>query len=151
MTLYLVIKKGGIVPGMAELEGYCGQARWIFADAGDEPKNFDDGYYPKVFKVIGPVAEPQNPSSFISALIEWTVYSYNKGWISSYDVYQGLMDKLSAVMGQILQGKEKYHTAVNILGAFQNLLDAQRGKAITEQCYQMLYVDAEILIKRLKS
>ncbi|NPV01251.1 MAG: hypothetical protein HPY53_07705 [Brevinematales bacterium] len=134
---------------MADLEGYCGQAHWVFVDS-PPPPNFDDGYHPKVFKVIGPVAEPQNPSSFISTLIEWTVYSYEKGWISSYDVYQGLMDKLSAAMGQILQGKEKYHTAVNILGAFQNLLNAQRGKAVTEQCYQMLFVDAEILIKRLK-
>ncbi|NPV01444.1 MAG: hypothetical protein HPY53_08690 [Brevinematales bacterium] len=71
-------------------------------------------------------------------------------WISKLDVYQGLMDKLNAAKQQILQGQSKYHTAWNILEAYKHLLIAQRWKAITEPCFQMLYFNADLLISKLK-
>jgi len=86
----------------------------------------------------------------IDKVIEWTVWSYERGWITSADVYTGLMDKLNATKENINKGFFHYHTAVNILGAFKHLLDAQRGKAIIEECYQMLLIDADALIGMLK-
>ena len=103
----------------------------------------------KTIYTIGPVPKPQNQTSMIDHLIATTTGAYREGWISKADVYQGLMDKLVAAKENILKGRRNYHTARNIIGAFKHLLDAQRGKAIDEPCYQMLYINADEMIKML--
>jgi hypothetical protein len=137
------------IVGVAELNGFCNAAKWIWENAEDAPPDFDTGNYPKTFTVPGPVPKPQNQTSMIDHLIATTTGAYNEGWISKADVYQGLMDKLAAAKENILKGRRNYHTARNIIGAFKHLLDAQRGKAIDEACYQMLYINADEMIKML--
>ncbi len=66
---------------------------------------------------------------------------YAEGKISSKDVYQGLMDKLNAAA----KAKDTA-TRNNILRAFINMVNAQKGKAITNRCGKALIADAQWLM-----
>ncbi|OHD62556.1 MAG: hypothetical protein A2014_00355 [Spirochaetes bacterium GWF1_49_6] len=152
--LLISIKVSGkqTIPGIINLEGYCNAAHWVFNTKKDgyPDKTYDTGVHPKIFKVVGPMLKPAGNTGMIDKLIELTTGSYDLQWISKMDVYLGLMDKLNAAKQQILQGQSKYHTAWNILEAYKHLLNAQRWKAITEPCFQMLYFNADLLISKLK-
>ncbi len=149
----IIITKGELtMPGVLEVEGRRIRARWVF-EYDEPPPDFDYGMRGKKFTVIGPVVKPlpsKGPLGYIEKLIEITTQAFNMGWISKYDVYQGLMDKLEGARENIRKGRWHYHTAINIMGAFKNLLEAQRGKGIEEQCYRMLYYDADELIRMLR-
>lgn len=150
----IIITKGELtMPGVLEVEGCRVRASWLFEDAGDVPPDFEYGMEGKKFTVVGPVAKPpfsKGPLGYIEKLIEITTSAFNLGWINRYEVYQGLMDKLEAARENIKKGKPYYHTAANIMGAFKNQLEAQRGKGIEEQCFRMLNYDADELIGMLK-
>jgi hypothetical protein len=151
VEIELLLKGENIIPGVAKLRGKREWAQWVFDSFAGRypPADFKSGNVSKTFTVPGPVPKPQNQTSMIDHLIATTTGAYNEGWISKADVYQGLMDKLVAAKENILKGRRNYHTARNIIGAFKHLLDAQRGKAIDEACYRMLYINADEMIKML--
>lgn len=146
----IIMKGKKTIPGVLTLRGARIRAIWVFEDAGEVPPDFEYGLKSKIFYGIGPIIKPKEPLEFIETLIKITESSFNLGWISKNDVYSGLNDKLVAAKEHIKKGRGNYHTAVNILEAYKHLLDAQRGKAIEEQCYRMLYCDANELISMLK-
>lgn len=154
LNIYITAKGEDTIPGVANLEGYCAAASWVFADYDD---NYPAEYIaqhkiarsPKIIKIVGPGPKPKSPLAMIDHLIATTTGAYNENWISKDDVYQGLMDKLNSAKSQIQRGIFKYHTAKNIMGAYKHLLDAQRQKAIVEECYQMLYINADVMIDML--
>ncbi|MGC8964147.1 MAG: FIMAH domain-containing protein, partial [Brevinematia bacterium] len=120
-------------------------------DAAEVQPDFEEGTTGKPFYVVGPIVKPKGgPLEYIEKLIDITQSAFNLGWISKNDVYEGLNDKLVAAKENIKKGRSNYHTAINIVEAYKHLLDAQRGKAIEEQCYRMLYYDANELIGMLR-
>jgi len=81
----------------------------------------------------------------IDTLMATITRFYEYGYISKADVYWGLMDKLVAAQKAPLP-----KTKINILGAFINLVEAQKGKAITMQAAELLITDAKWVIASLK-
>jgi hypothetical protein len=151
LTLWLLTQGNQTIPGIVNLEGYCNIAVWLYDSSEDyNDDSIDTSFRPKIFKVVGPVLKPVDNTGLIDKLIELTTGSYDLQWISKMDVFQGLIDKLKAAKQQIIMGWAKYHTACNILEAYKNQLNAQRGKSITESCYQMLYYNSDLLISKLK-
>ncbi|MCI5209718.1 MAG: hypothetical protein D3910_13195, partial [Candidatus Electrothrix sp. ATG2] len=69
------------------------------------------------------------------------------GWISDDDVCDGLRDKLEAEIASVERGNLK--PAENQLHAFLNQLDAQQGKAINQQAYDLLKANALYVIDHL--
>ena len=69
---------------------------------------------------------------------------YNDGEVSSADVYNGLMDKL-----QSAAKAKKATTAINVLNAFINQVNAQKGKAITPEAADLLIANAEWAIAHM--
>lgn len=70
------------------------------------------------------------------------------GWIDDEDVYLSLKDKFVAAKF-LLDIKGKTKPSKNILRAFGNQLEAQRGKHINEEAYQILLTDLQILLNSL--
>ena len=69
------------------------------------------------------------------------------GWIDSADVCSGLGDKLVAAKGAIERGQS--NTARNQLNGFLNQLEAQKGRAVNLQAYNLLKADAQYVIDHL--
>ena len=92
-------------------------------------------------------------STSVTFTVETTVESmmsvltslYEDSEISSADVYYGLMDKLQAAA----KAKEP-GTAVNMLNAFVNQINAQNGKAITPEAANLLIADIQWLIVQMQ-
>jgi len=151
LEITLLTKGKATIPGVAKMEAYCQAAQWVFKE-GEGPEDadhYDNGYHPKVFKVVGPVTRPSDAKGMIDEMIRSTTETYHLGWINKEDVYDGLMDKLDAAKENINKGLFYHHTAKNILNAYKHLLDAQEGKAIEESTYRMLNIQADDLIKML--
>jgi hypothetical protein len=70
---------------------------------------------------------------------------YSEGQINAVDVYQSLMDQLTAAAKS-----KKIDTTTNILNAFINLVQAQSGKHITADAADLLIADAQWVIAHLK-
>jgi hypothetical protein len=149
----IIVKGEKTMPGVLDLGGWRQAAHWVFRDAGDAPPGFSIPTGAKVFKVVGPVVKPfpsDGPLVYIEKLMKITREAYDLGWINKQDVYDGLNDKLVAARENIKKGWWNYHTARNIMEAYKHLLEAQRGKAIDEMAYRMLYYDANELVGMLK-
>jgi hypothetical protein len=153
LDVEIIVKGKKTMPGVLDFNGWRQAAEWVFKDAGDAPPDYKQHWEPKVFKVVGPVVKPfpsDGPLAYIEKLMKITREAYELGWINKQDVYDGLNDKLVAARENIKKGWWNYHTARNIMEAYKHLLDAQRGKAIDEMTYRMLYYDANELIGMLK-
>ncbi len=151
---FIIIAKGTkTMIGVWTLNGWRRAARWVFKDAGEAPPDYKAPMDAKAFKVVGPIVKPfpsDGPLAYIEKLIKITKEAYELGWIKKQDVYEGLNDKLVAAKDNIKKGWWNYHTARNLMEAYKHLLNAQRGKAIDEMTYRMLYYDANELIGMLK-
>jgi hypothetical protein len=153
LDIEIIVKGEKTMPGVLNLNTWRQAAEWVFKDAGDVPPDYKKHYEAKVFKVVGPVVKPfpsDGPLAYIEKLMKITKEAYELGWINKQDVYDGLNDKLVAARENIKKVWWNYHTASNIMEAYKHLLDAQRGKAIDEMTYRMLYYDANELIGMLK-
>jgi hypothetical protein len=81
----------------------------------------------------------------IQTLMATITRYYEYGLISKADVYWGLRDKLVAA-----QKAKQPAMKINILYAFINLVEAQKGKAITMEAANLLITDAQWVIDNLK-
>ncbi len=81
----------------------------------------------------------------IQSMMSVVTSLYEDGSISSADVYHGLMDKLQAAAKA-----KKVNTAINILNAFLQQVNAQKGKSITSEAADLLIADIQWLIARLQ-
>jgi hypothetical protein len=153
LDIEIIVKGEKTMPGVLNLNTWRQAAEWVFKDAGDVPPDYKKHYEAKVFKVVGPVVKPfpsDGPLAYIEKLMKITKKAYDLVCINKQDVYDGLNDKLVAARENIKKGWWNYHTARNIMEAYKHLLDVQRGKAIDEMTYRMLYYDANELIGMLK-
>ena len=84
----------------------------------------------------------------IDTLISYTDQSYNYEWITNRGIYNSLSKKLENAKKGLEKGKE--NSTKNIIQAYQNEVDAQNGKHITEDGYKFLYYFSDYIIERLK-
>lgn len=87
-------------------------------------------------------------SEMFNMLITHITDCYEKGWIDNKGINNSLNKKVENVKNNYEKGKT--NTALNGLKAFQNELNAQRGKHISEECYQLLFEYSGSLIERLQ-
>ncbi len=154
--IFVESRNTSTIPGIAELYGRRATASWVFRE-GEVTRELEDkmrregnpSTRKKAFKVPGPVVRPEGGTGLIDHLIAITTESYTLGWISSNDVFEGLMDKLTAAKAKIDEGVF-VPAPPNVISAFRNQLAAQRDKAIEEACYWMLDICADELIKTLR-
>lgn len=69
---------------------------------------------------------------------------FNQGFIDNKGIFNSLMKKIDSA----IKSSDKESTK-DILNSYTNELNAQRGKHITEEAYQILYDDSNFLIKSL--
>ncbi|MDZ7262124.1 MAG: hypothetical protein ONB05_08475, partial [candidate division KSB1 bacterium] len=69
------------------------------------------------------------------------------GWIDNQGIANSLDAKLDNAKKQLEKGKTK--TAINVLQAFVNEVEAQKDKHLTSEAYALLKYNAEYLIKKL--
>lgn len=100
-------------------------------------------------KTVGPKAPPKkfSPGDFINYLISIKEQSFSFGWIKNQGIATSLDAKLNNVKKKIAAGDNK--TAKNVLGAFQNEVQAQNGKQLSTEAYALLYFNAKYLIDHL--
>jgi hypothetical protein len=79
------------------------------------------------------------------SLVQSIARFYDEGKIDSAGIYQGLMSKLVAAMRA-----KRVDTAINILNAFIDLVEAQIGQHITTEAANQLLTDAYYVIEHLK-
>jgi hypothetical protein len=84
----------------------------------------------------------------INGLIAAKEYLCELGWITRKGICNSLDAKLRAARNAIERGREE--TAVNQIHAFLNELNAQKGKAVQTQAYELLRTNALYLIAELK-
>jgi len=105
------------------------------------PYNFDNIVHADVTKV-------QSNTSLIDMLTDDVEEAYQKGWIDNKGIYNSLYKKLEHAQKQLAKNKTKQ--AVNQLNAFLSELNAQKGKHVNEEAYNLLHFNAKALIKRLE-
>ena len=81
----------------------------------------------------------------IKSMMSVVTSLYEDGAITSTDVYNGLMDKLQAAAKA-----KKANSALNLLNAFLNQVNAQKGKSITPEAADLLIADIQWLIVHLQ-
>jgi hypothetical protein len=109
----------------------------------------------KTNSVSGHTLGPWLPDSSMS-LIDFTdtLQTFRRrsceelGWITNKGICNSLDVKLRNVERHLERNKPRQ--AGNVLNAFLNELNAQRGKHITEEGYALLYYNAEYLQQRIK-
>lgn len=102
-----------------------------------------------VGKTIGPVPLPKvfNPISFIGTLTSLKEECYSLGWIDNEGILNSLNKKLDNAKKNLEKGNIK--TAKNILNAFINEVEAQKGKHLSPEAYAVLKFNAQYLIDNL--
>lgn len=87
---------------------------------------------------------PASPLRTLDYMIAFVERSREKGLIDDNDVAESLTEKLIAASEKLAEGREK--TAENILGAFVNSIEAQRGKHIDTEVADSLVNSARYAI-----
>ena len=100
-------------------------------------------------KTIGPGKIPEifEPLPFLDNLVSLKEQAYSLGWIDNKGILNSLDQKLEAAKKNIEKGK--VDTAKNILGAFINEVEAQKGKHLSSEAYALLKFNAQYLIENL--
>lgn len=119
-----------------------------------------DRYYNDLAKVqdetyatgytIGPTAPPANfvALDFLAAIQKYKEQSVALGWIINKGIPNSLDVKLNAAYSALSAGNTQ--PAKSELGAFINELNAQNGKYLTADAYNLLRFNVEYLIGKLK-
>ncbi|TEU18449.1 MAG: hypothetical protein E3J21_05915 [Anaerolineales bacterium] len=84
----------------------------------------------------------------INGLLAATERMCDLGWINKQGICNGLEAKLNAAKAAIERGQ--LNAAKNQLNAFINQLEAQKGKAVNQQAYEVLRACAVYLIEHLQ-
>lgn len=99
-------------------------------------------------QTIGPVLiGDQSIGGLIDRLISLKDSMPSYGWLTNQGIINSLNVKLNAVKESVVKGNNK--TAINQLKAFNNELDAQKGKQVNDNAWALLKANAEFLIHKL--
>jgi hypothetical protein len=142
------------LPGIVDYygEGYAPSPWFPEGSAPDYVSGYDDftPYGPGVVgKTIGPVEPPVdfNPIRFMDNIISMKHEAFSLGWIKNRDIENSLDVKLENAKKKIEQGNT--NVAKNVLDAFSNEVEAQKGKHLTSEAYGLLKYNVRYLIEKL--
>jgi len=112
----------------------------------EDPKESDATHFDNIGHAD--LNEIQSNSSLIDMMTDDVEDAYQKGWIYNRGIANSLSQKLENAKKQLEKGKTKQ--AVNMLNAFLNEVEAQNGKHINEEAYNLFKYNANCLIERLE-
>jgi len=104
--------------------------------------------------VSGTTIVPANPpdpfdsGTFTDSLRSYTTQACELEWITNQGICKSLQSKLDNVKKQLERGNT--NTAGNVLEAFINEVEAQKGRHLTSEGYGLLYYNAAYLKEQLK-
>lgn len=101
-------------------------------------------------KTLGPKDPPDPfvPAAFVDTLISYKHQALDLDWITNQGIANSLDQKLENAKKQLEKGKVK--TAVNILNALLNEVEAQKAKHLSSEAYALLKYNAEYLLTKLQ-
>ncbi len=102
-----------------------------------------------VGRTIGPVQQPATliPLVFLDYIVSLKHEAFRLGWITNKGIEQSLDAKLESAKAALQRGQPQ--TAGNVLGALLNEIEAQKGKALTNEAYGLLWYNVQYLLDRL--
>lgn len=112
----------------------------------EDPKESDATHFNNIGHAD--LTEVQSNSSLTEMMTTDLDDAYQKGWIDNKGIYNSLSKKLEHAQKQLDKGKTKQ--ALNQLNAFLNQLEAQKGKHVNEEAYNLLHFNVEALIERME-
>lgn len=98
---------------------------------------------------IAPVAPPikLDPAAFLTMIMGYLNQATTQGWVTQAALLQSLQSKLAAAAQDLQNGNT--NPAKGVLGAFINEVDAQSGKALTNEAAALLKINVQYLITNL--
>jgi hypothetical protein len=98
---------------------------------------------------VGPTPPPVDfePIVFLQTIQRYEEQALKLGWIDSPGIASSLDAKLNAAQ-QAMQAGDN-NTAVNILGALVNEVDAQAGKHLSSEAVALLKFNAQFLVSKI--
>ncbi len=98
---------------------------------------------------IGPTAPPAHfvSTDFLQTIISYKEQAIQQGWIKDQGIGISLDAKLNAASAALARGDNK--TAVNVLNALLNEVDAQAGKQLLPEAVALLKFNTQYLISKL--
>lgn len=116
---------------------------------GDVMSSSDIEPAPVFVTTIGVVPAPSISSSadLIAFLQTASSNACTMAWISNAGICNSLTQKLAAASASLARGDTT--TAKHQLGAFENELDAQRGKRVSENAYWLLMTNTTYVLGHL--
>ena len=146
-----------VIPGIVECYGDGYTEPHVFSNYESEIAEDTRPPLPDFFgncvvgKTIGPDIIPLppviTPISLIKRLITLKEESFKLGWIDNRGIANSLNKKLENTKDAVNRGQNE--TAKNILNAFINEVESQRGKHINDNAYYLLKTNAEFIVSKL--
>lgn len=142
--------------GLPSIRTYFAQSSYIYSPLDDaeiyeieaqgKTDYFNDS---KRGKTIGPGAATlaSDASAIIEHIIAQKHQAADLSWIVKSGIVTSLDQKLDSALAAVKRGENK--TARNILGAFENEVQAQTGKSINANAAQILRTCADVAIQKL--
>lgn len=98
---------------------------------------------------IGPKAPPKvfDGASAVKGLSAVIVEAEKLGWLKTAGLFRSLEAKLEAASKKLESDDRK--TALNILNALLNEVEAQKGKNLSAEAYALLYYNLDYILKQL--
>jgi len=140
------------LPGIATfyVEGFVPVPEFPYGQTPDSVIGND--VFENSFK--GKTLAPKDPPvhfvhlAFLDTLISYKHQAYNLGWITNKGILNSLDQKLDNARKQLERGNNK--AAKNVLEAFIDEVEAQKGKHLSSEAYALLKFNAEYLISKLE-
>jgi len=137
--------------GLAPPLAYSDEPPQEVEDLVDEICHTEDRQY-AMGHTLGPLTDPAglSPTELLARLIEQKHQARTLDWISgpgADGLAKSLDAKLEAAKAAVDRGQPK--TAKNDLRAFLNEVEAQKGKALNNEAYLLLKLNAEFILTKL--
>lgn len=118
------------------------------------PEEIEEEYREYIASEVEDFRPPKPDSSIedevmLDTLISYVDQSYKNKWINNRGIYNSLSKKLKNAKKNFGKGNSK--SIIKKIEAFQNEVEAQKGKHITEDGYKFLYYYSNYLVERLNA
>jgi hypothetical protein len=135
------------LPGIAKayLRGFVPIPKY-YPGAPDVPRFPDNSV--RVYTVAAVGKATMTPPQAIDYIVEQKHQAADLGWISKQGIVVSLDQKLESARQSIQRSNNA--AARNVLNAFVNELDAQKGKSVNDAAYNLLRANADWLLAKLR-
>lgn len=153
------VSPGGMVsgfafesPGLPSIQSWYAKSSYFYVPADDDEadtlaKNGSTYFYNncKLGGTVGPgPLPPKQPSHMLDVLVATQQKAFNNNWTRDVGVRRSLAAKLEAVAAALQPGDRQ--AASSALKAYENELEAQRGKKLGNTLVDLLKANADFLL-----